>query len=250
MTKESILENTETTCIYGQRQKVLDTDISVFSMIDREWRLMYHTSIVVVQDGHLWCYRILLFSWTALIPCTSNNGKNLPIWRYYLTITNSLYNAMNGRLKRLNIPISLKLDYNFKDHLLFYNQFIDDNISIWNCGVLNSIEHFKIFLAWLNILGTLRCTYTGQFCALHWIHGSYYYYYYYYGTAAYTTIGSKKNPTFTLYILPGHVLQILKNNTRANFEPPLNIQHTQYHRPQQLSIENIPTCPMFDWVHF
>ena len=54
-TKESILlENTETTtCIYGQSQNILDADITVFSMIDREWRLMYHISIVVVQVGHL-----------------------------------------------------------------------------------------------------------------------------------------------------------------------------------------------------
>ena len=53
MTKESILENTETTCIYSQSQNILDTDITIFSMINGEWRLMYHTSIVVAQVGHL-----------------------------------------------------------------------------------------------------------------------------------------------------------------------------------------------------
>ena len=49
----------------------------------------------------------------------------------------------------------------FKAHLLFYRRYIDDGLGIWNCGIPNSAEQFKLFLARLNNWGKLRWTCTG-----------------------------------------------------------------------------------------
>ena len=38
----------------------------------------------------------------------------------------------------------------FKDHLLFYQRFVDNSLGLWNCGIPNAAEQFKLFLARMN----------------------------------------------------------------------------------------------------
>ena len=49
----------------------------------------------------------------------------------------------------------------FKAYLLFYRRFIDDGLGVWNCGIPNSAEQFKLFMARINSWGKLRWTCTG-----------------------------------------------------------------------------------------